>query len=244
MRIKVINPDYGLSKKEIQEREEKLKKLARPDNEISMECPVNNNIYIDSAADVAIDACEIIQIAMRAEADGYDVVCLYCFSDPAIEACREVLNIPVIGGGQAAILTAVMLGNTFSILTTGSRRISQKKEFVRTTGADYSRLCSVRSIEFGMDESKMSETQLVELLAEAAKQCAKDGADVVILGCLSFIGLADVISERTGIPVVDPASVLIGMAELVVNAHLTHSKKAYPSPPKRERKWSGGNINI
>lgn len=244
MKIKIINPDYGLSDEQLAVRIDKLRQVARPDTEITMECPVDNNIYVDSALDTAVDSCEIIRMAMAAQADGYDAVGLYCFSDPAIEACREAIDIPVIGGGQAAVLTAAQLGHSFSILTTGARRISQKKEFVRTTGVDYTRLCSVRSIEFGMAEADMSPEQLLTELSDSAAACVADGADVVILGCLSFVGLAQQIAEQIGVPVVDPAYVLVNTAELMVASQLTHSRKAYPAPPGRERQWVGGMIKI
>jgi allantoin racemase len=244
MKIKVINPDFGLSKEELKIREDKLKKAARPDTVISMECPRRNNIYIDSMTDVALDAGELIQMAMKAEKDGFDAVCIYCFSDPAIEACREVLNIPVFGGGQTSILVAALLGYSFSILTTGRQRESQKRQFVRTTGVDYSRLCSIRSIEFSMEESNMERAQLIEELSKQARKCVDDGADVVILGCLSFIGTSEEISRKIGVPVVDPAYVLINMAELSAASGLCHSKRAYPYPPERERYWEKGSIDI
>lgn len=245
MKLKIINPDYGLSEEEIKSRVVILQKVARPDTIISMECPTNNNIYIDSQLDVAIDSNEIIQMALRAERQGYDAIGIYCFSDPAIEACREMLTIPVLGGGQTSILTAALLGNSFSIITTGKQRISQKKEFVRTTGVDYTRLCSVRSIEYSMVEAEREDVdRKVDALTKVGEKCVEDGADVVILGCLSFVGIADKISERIGVPVVDPAFTLIPMAELMVTSHITHSKKSYPFPPKRERSWSGGTIKI
>jgi len=223
----------------------RLQKVARPDTIISMVCPTKNNICIDSMLDVALDSNEIVEMAIQAEQDGFDAVCLYCFSDPAIAACRECLHIPVIGGGQVSVLIAAGLGNAFSILTTSKSRISQKKEFVRTLGVDYTRLASVRSIEFPVEQKKIKQANVLAALAEEAKRCvSEDHADVVILGCLSFVGMAQEISIRVGIPVVDPGFALVNMAELLVNQGLSHSKVSYPFPPKRERQWGSGNIKL
>ena len=210
-----------------------------------MVCPQKNNIYIDSLLDVALDSHEIVELALHAERDGFDAVCLYCFSDPAIEACRECLKIPVVGAGQASVLVAACLGNTFSILTTSERRISEKTEFVRKVGVDFTRLASVRSVEFSSGEGAADEGELIAALTEESRRCVlEDRADVIILGCLSFVGLAEKVAAGLGIPVVDPGFTLISMAELMVSQGLTHSKASYPFPPERERHWSGGSIQI
>ena len=36
--------------------------------------------------------------------------CCTAFSDPAVDACREVVSIPVVGGGQASCLLAPLVG--------------------------------------------------------------------------------------------------------------------------------------
>lgn len=92
-----------------------------------MICPRKNNLCVDSCLDAALDAPEIAEMALRAQADGADAVCLYCFSDPGFDACRELLHVPVVGGAQAAVLLASQLALGFSVLTTSARRIPQKK---------------------------------------------------------------------------------------------------------------------
>lgn len=236
MKIDIINPDSGMTKEELLQRIALLKKCARPDTELYMECPQKNNICVDSMLDVALDIPEIVEMALRAEKKRFDAVCLYCFSDPGIAACRELLSIPVIGGGQASILTAACLGNSFSVITTSKRRVSQKIEFVRTTGVDITRLASVRSVEFPVEDKNRNRRETLKCLIDVAGQCVEnDGADVVVLGCLSFAGLAGSISKAVGAPVVDPAFALVNMAELVTVQRLCQSKRAYPFPPGRDR---------
>lgn len=235
MKIDIINPDSGMTEGKLRQRVDLLKSRARPDTQISMECPQENNIHIDSMLDVALDAPEIVEMALRAEKNGFDAVGLYCFSDPGIAACRECLSIPVIGGGQAAVLTAACFGNSFSVITTSKRRVSQKIEFIRTCGVDMTRLASVHSIEFPVESGNCSGETLSSLV-QTARQCVeRDGADVVILGCLSFAGLAGNVSAAVGVPVVDPAFSLVNMAELAVAQGLRQSKRAYPFPPERGR---------
>ena len=231
--IRVINPDGGLTRDDLAFRERRLSKAAHPDTQISIVCPAKNEIPVDSMLDVAPDSGGILEMALAAERDAFDAVCLYCFNDPAIDACRERLTIPVVDGGQASILVAAMLGRSFSILTTSPRRVSQKRAFVRSTGVDASRLASVRAVPLPPGERRG--VTLAAALAEQAKRCADDdGADVVVLGCMDFAGMAPEASARAGVPVVDPALVLVNMAELLVNQKLSHSKAARLFPPERE----------
>jgi allantoin racemase len=58
----------------------------------------------------------------------------------------------------------------------------------------------------------------------------QDGADVLILGCMSMAFL----QERLAVPVINPVVASLAMAEYVANNRLCHSKRAWPDPPKRE----------
>lgn len=242
MKLKIINPDAGLTRKELDERIKILKTVVRKDTIISMDCPKNGNIEIDSKTDVYLASGEIIKMAIEAEKEGYDVVAIYCLSDPAIEACRELLKIPVIGGGQCSLQIACGLGYSFSIITTFDRRIPEKKEFVRNSGVDFTRLCSIRSINTSLENIHKDKKNLKKLLLETSKKVIEDGAEVIILGCLSFLGMAEEISKELNIPVIDPAFNLVLMAELIYYQKLAHSKVSYPFPEEKNRSWGNGNI--
>ena len=245
MRIKFINPDSGLDRQQLAAREALLLTTARPDTQISMICPQCTEVCIDSDLDVAVAAPEIVQLALDAQQEGYDAVAIYCFSDPGLAACREVLSIPVLGGAQCSLALATQLGYHFSVLTTDERRIPPKEAFIRALGYG-SFLTSVRSAQHGPDQIRTAtgDDQLIAQLAEAAKKCAADGADTVILGCLSFAGLAPQVSALVGIPVIDPAMVLVNTAEMLVAQSLSHSKRAYPTPPRSPRCWKAGKIDL
>ncbi|MBP2652115.1 MAG: hydrogenase expression protein HupH [Firmicutes bacterium] len=243
MRIKIINPDAGMSREELEQREKMLMSIARPDTVISMDCLTETNVCIDSLTDVALAGAEIVKRALLAEKEGFDAVGLYCLSDPAINACREMLTIPVLGGGQTAFQVACGLGYRFSLLTTSQQRVAQKSEFVRTTGVDISRLASVRSVELGLENIRANLDVTLAKLVAAGKECKeKDDAQVIILGCLSFAGLGKAVAEQIGIPVVDPAFTLISMIELCCLQGLCHSKSSYPCPKSIPRWWNAGKI--
>ncbi|MFI2347471.1 aspartate/glutamate racemase family protein [Streptomyces sp. NPDC019443] len=54
-----------------------------------------------------------------------------CFGDPGLDAARELAAGPVIGIAEAAMHTAVLLGRSFSIVTTLSRTIGHTRDLAR-----------------------------------------------------------------------------------------------------------------
>ena len=72
-------------------------------------------------------APEIVQLAADGQNAGFDAVVLYCFSDPVIDACREALRIPVIGGAQASCLAALNICRSFGVILADEARLPEKK---------------------------------------------------------------------------------------------------------------------
>ena len=243
MKIFIINPDFGMSNAELEQRSAILKNFVSPDVELYMECLTQNKIEIDSALDVALAAPEIITMAVRAEAEGYDAVVLYCFSDPAVDACRELLHIPVIGGGQAACLLAPFIGRQAGLLLADGARYGEKKLFIDTCGVAPSRIPAIGAIakhEGSLWENR--EEVLRNLQSAGQKLIEEQQVQVLILGCLSFLGLEEKLSSLLQVPVISPAISAVSMAEALVRQKLLTSRKAYPTPPLRQRKWQGGML--
>jgi allantoin racemase len=232
MKIKLINPDYGMTQEELDAREKMLGHVCGPDVFLHMECLTKTKVVIDSMRDVALASPEILQMAMGAERDGFDAVVLYCFNDPGIAACRDQLAIPVIGSGQAAVLLAAMLGYRMSVVTMSESRLSEKRVFIQSCGIDSGRIASVRGMEKTFSPLEGGSDEVYGYLEKAALACVKeDGADVVALGCLSLAGKGERLSKIIGVPVVDPAFTGVTTAVQAVRLGLLHSKAAYPYPP-------------
>lgn len=244
MKIKIINPDYGMTAEELAERVDILRSVVRPDTVLDMVCLQKHQVIIDSALDIILAGAEIVELAMLAEQTGFDAVVLYCFSDPALMACREAVHIPVFGAGQCALLAAVNLGYHFGLLTTGAARIPEKKMFVYGTGVSPERLAAVISIDMDMQSVRDDQEAAIERLVRAAGEAVSAGAQVIVLGCLSFLGMASAVSERLGVPVIDPAMMAVATAEMMVAQRLQVSKLAYPEPPEGYRQWPAGALTI
>lgn len=229
MKILIINPDYGMTQEEMALRCRILEEYTAPDTQLAMVCPQNSGVELNSALDVVLAAPEIVQLAADGQNAGFDAVVLYCFSDPVIEACREALRIPVIGGAQASCLAALNVCRSFGVILADEARLPEKKLFLRTLGVSPERIGQIAAVNLnGISPWADREITFKKLLACGQKMMRETHTEAIVLGCLSFLGLAEPLSSVLGIPVIDPAVAAVTTAESIVRQRLFTSKVSYP----------------
>lgn len=229
MKILIINPDYGTTQEEMALRCRILEEYTAPDTQLAMVCPQNSGVELNSALDVVLAAPEIVQLAADGQNAGFDAVILYCFSDPVIDACREALRIPVIGGAQASCLAALNVCRSFGVILADEARLPEKKLFLRTLGVSPERIGQIAAVNLnGISPWADRETTFKKLLACGQKMMRETHTEAIVLGCLSFLGLAEPLSRVLGIPVIDPAVAAVTTAESIVRQRLFTSKVSYP----------------
>lgn len=229
MEIRIINPDYGVAPEQMEKECSLLQPCVGPDVKLSMVCLEQTHVEIDSAADVVLAGPEILSLALQAEKDGCDAVVLYCFSDPALAACREILTIPVVGGAQASLLLVPLLARNAGVILADRNRIPEKERFLQTLGLAPGMLKAIAAIDFQNKSIwEYREEAFQELLQTGRKMICEQNIQCLILGCLSFLGLGKALRETLEIPVIDPAIAAVSLAESLVRQNLMTSKKAYP----------------
>lgn len=229
MKILIINPDYGMTQEEIALRCRILEEYTAPDTQLAMACPQSSGVELNSALDVVLAAPEIVQLAADGQNAGFDAVVLYCFSDPVIDACREALRIPVIGGAQASCLAALNVCRSFGVILADEARLPEKKLFLRTLGVSPERIGQIAAVNLnGISPWADRETTFKKLLACGQKMMRETHTEAIVLGCLSFLGLAEPLSRVLGLPVIDPAVAAVTTAESIVRQRLFTSKVSYP----------------
>lgn len=229
MKILIINPDYGMTQEEMALRCRILEEYTAPDTQLAMVCPQNSGVELNSALDVVLAAPEIVQLAADGQNAGFDAVVLYCFSDPVIDACREALRIPVIGGAQASCLASLNVCRSFGVILADEARLPEKKLFLRTLGVSPERIGQIAAVNLnGISPWADRETTFKKLLACGQKMMRETHTEAIVLGCLSFLGLAEPLSRVLGIPVIDPAVAAVTTAESIVRQRLFTSKVSYP----------------
>ena len=71
-------------------------------------------------------------------------------------------------------------------------------------------------------------------IREGRKAIDEDGADVLVVGCGLMAAIVDALQDELGVPVIHPYAASIKYAEMLVAMGLSHSKKAYMTPPKKK----------
>lgn len=226
LKIMIINPDWGMTKEKMKEELCMLSAYVSDDVELHMKCLTKTKVYLDSVADAAYAGPEILSMVVEAGKE-YDAVVLYCFSDPAVEACRQMVSIPVVGAGQAACFMIPQIAHQGLILLADKERIPEKKISILRTGIAQDRIAGFEGIS--LEEGGMEDRdEVIRQLVLAGKEgIRKTGAQVLVLGCLSFLGMAKEIQEKLQVPVIDAAAVSVSMAELMIRQGFYNSPKAY-----------------
>jgi Asp/Glu/hydantoin racemase len=184
----------------------------------------------------------ILDNARRAQAEGYDVFALSSVQDPAIQEARALLDIPVVGYGEAAMHFACLLGSRFVIIVFGERFDQMLDVRVRELGLEGRALPTMQmerttfnDVAKGLDDA----TDIVQAFTHTTRKAIALGAEAIIPGQLY---LSEAIT-RAGVtridevPIVDGLAALVKMAEVMADFRrlgITVTRRGYThaQPPK------------
>jgi allantoin racemase len=224
----------SLGNEELERRRKMLQSLAQRDTEVHITDIEQGPPSIESAWEEYLSVPETVKKAVQAEKDGYDGLILGCFGDPGLDALREMLTVPVVGPGGASLHIASMLTDRFSVVTVMESVVPSLEKLARISGMDR-KLASVRWVNIPVLELRNDAARTTARIIEQGQRAVtEDRAGAVVLGCMSmaFMGISGKVQEALSIPVVNPAWVSLKILEGLVSCRLSHSKKAYPFPPK------------
>jgi Asp/Glu/hydantoin racemase len=162
---------------------------------------------------------------------GHDAVIVAAFGDPGVPALREALDVPVVGLTEAALASASLLGNRFSIVAISQRIAAWYRETVESCGFG-GRLASIRALDQpirGIDGVQDEHARRLRELCMTAIDT--DGADVLILAGAPLAGLARSIAGSIPVPVVDGVSSAVRHAETLVALKPGAARSGSYAPP-------------
>lgn len=169
--------------------------------------------------------------AVRAYPYPFDAVIQAGYGEHGREGLQELLDVPVVDITEAAASTAQFLGHRYSVVTTLDRTVPLIEDRLRLAGL-LDRCASVRASGLPVLDLEADPRAAVEAIVEQAAQAVDhDKAEVICLGCGGMSGLAERVTERTGVPVVDGVSAAVTIAESLVRLGLSTSKvRTYAAP--------------
>lgn len=188
----------------------------------------------------ALVLVDILHLIREAEKQGFDAAVIGCFYDVGLQAAREVAErMVVVAPCQASTHLAAVLGDTFSIIVGRRKWIPEMRANVVRYGMK-ERLASFKTVDLGVLEFHKDEQETARRLRGVAREAvARDGAEVLILGCTATYGFYRDLQDDLGVPVIDPMIAAFKTAEFSVElrncAGWSHSKiGAYESPAEEE----------
>ncbi|KKM10006.1 hydrogenase expression protein HupH [Clostridiales bacterium PH28_bin88] len=241
MRIKVIVPITS------NVFNEEIRREVRGYGGAGVEFDVENLDYgpasIESEFDEALAVPDILNKVQKAAQEGFDGVIIDCFGDPGVKPARELVDIPVYGGFEPAILLAAGLGQHLGVVTVLPNVISMLEDLAAKLGLA-SRLASIRYVDIPVlelgDRAKLENA----LFQQSLEAILKDRVHVLVLGCTGMMGMAKNLHNRLkeagyDVPVIDPAFSAIKLVETYIAMEVKHSRLTYMTPPDKPRKWWG-----
>jgi allantoin racemase len=233
MKLRIITPVLGVKRPNTEEYLARIRKYSGicESTELDIVRVDKGPASIESRYDEVYAIPSVLEIIK--ESKGIDGFVVNCFADPGVKAGREITDIPLIGPGLSSMLIASALCNRFSIVTILDNIVPELYEHVREYGF-LEKLSSIRAIEVPVLELHSNEDLTLEKLVDEGKKAIKeDGAETLILGCTGFTGMADKLSKKLGVYVIDPLPTALKLAETLASLRLSQSKITYPLPPKK-----------
>jgi allantoin racemase len=219
---------------EIERRQDYLQRHAADGIEIKVQSVPSGYPSIESERDAVTVAPYLLFGLQKAEAEGASAGIIGCFSDPALDAIRETVRMPVVGPGQSAIALALQLGESYSILSPLDSGAKRARPRLRGQGFT-ERLASIRSVGVSVVDLSGGDNTAWDRIVDTGRRCIEDGADVLVMGCMSmaFMGVERQLSERLAVPVISPVLAALKTTQTLLELNLSHSRTAWPSPPDK-----------
>ncbi|MFT7060520.1 MAG: Asp/Glu/hydantoin racemase [Pseudorhodobacter sp.] len=159
-------------------------------------------------ADLTIAPMLRLAADLTDQARGYVIA---CFGDPGLHALRDATTLPVLGIQEAAVMTALTLGQRFGVIAILPASIPRHLRSFGAMGV-LDRLAGDRALGLGVAELAEPGRSLTAMIATGRKLRDIDGADVLIMGCAGMAAYRTVLEAELGLPVVEPCQAAAAMA--------------------------------
>lgn len=167
-------------------------------------------------------------ISSHSHADAFVVA---CFGDPGLDAARELADVPVLGIAEAAMKTATLLGNSFSVVTSLTRTIGRATSLTRTYGLERQCAgiwaCEMEVLALDIDR----ESTFERILATSRDALRTDESDALVLGCAGMAWLPARLSAELGVPVIDGVGAATAMAAGLIRLGLRPTTRGELAAP-------------
>jgi len=232
MRIMVVMGEYPPEERE--RRRQAVLRCASPGTDIGFDV-IKATFFRHSNSQVnSLSAGPLVaEIAVNAEADGYDAVVPFGTLDAGVELARNLVKIPVVGAGQSVLHLGAQLSNRLGVVAYEDKSIPfMRKQMHAWRVADF--VVGIRGIGIPLPESTKNRDIMRSRLIEVARSLISDfDAEIIVPMGVTMVPVQyspQEMERELGVPVMDALKTSIQTAEMLVRMGLTHSPRTYPRP--------------
>ena len=196
MHLLVINPNITQAM-----TEQVATRIRHCAPDVSLECLTAEHgvSVIASRASFAIAAYSTLQTWAQYGSQAQAVL-VACFGDPALDALRELSDIPVYGLAKASLRTAAGHYPRFAVVTAGPAWKGMLDELAQRLPLHGRYLGTYAVDATGLDAAGKPQA-FIDLLQLAIDHACRDGAQAIILGGAALAGMKDLF--RADVPLLD-----------------------------------------
>jgi len=234
MKIMVVMGEYPPGEGE--HRRQAVLKCASPGTEIRFEV-IKATFFRHSNSQVnSLSAGPLVaEVAIKAEANGFDAVVPFGTLDAGIELSRNLVKIPVVGAGQSVMHLGAQLSNRLGVVAYEDKSIPFMRKQMHAWGvADY--VVGIRGIGIPLPESSKNRGAMRDRFIEVARHLIDHcDAEIIVPMGVTMVPVqysAEEMEQELGVPVMNALMTSIQTAEMMVRMRLTHSVRTYPRPAK------------
>lgn len=212
-------------------------KYLDPDTELCSWAIEEGPASIECEYDEAMSQPAIINLAKKAEAEGFDGIFVDCFGDPGVRAVRECVDIPVFGGFEPVIHLSLGLADKVAIITVLPDVIPMLRNSVSRAGLN-DRVVKIMSVDIPVLELSDRKKLLEALYHKSILAVREYEAEAIVLGCTAMIDVAEELEAALKeadihVPVLEAAQSALMLLELQAKMGLTHSRLTYRRPREK-----------
>jgi len=203
-----------------------------PDVDVSVHNLTQGHDCIENRTNWLQNGYPVVELAKQLQDDGFDGIWLSDFDLCGVEAAREVVDIPIIGGFPTSAFTALGLCLRFGILTILPSTLAMQQGHVLTYGLQDD-FAGIAPIDCPVDQLSNVDVVVAKSFPVALKLIQTQGAQALLLGCTGFVGVAEKLSLMLSeslqayVPVIDPNQAGISYLISLVRMKLRPSRLCY-----------------
>jgi allantoin racemase len=184
---------------------------------------------IGSRAENALAQHGVLELVAQ-HGPGCDAVVLGVSLDTALWACRELLDVPVVGMTEAGMLCGATVATRIGLLTNGARMGPLYRALVQSYGLG-ERLAGVETLSLTPQQMVGAPQDAQEAVLEAARTLIeRDGAEAVLLAGAAMASMAEALQPRLPVPLLDGVGCAVALAQALVGLRLPRAQVGSVAP--------------